>query len=138
MHQQDGASQLSAEKTRQILTAMSTLTLSLQTKMGLKANLTNLEKELEAREIYFDCKLTLTRKVEILKEDKRRRLERQVEVKLQTRRYKWTGLKLSANIQLLKQDKEEKEEHAGGEYDIDILKYCKLVSWSIAQSIFED
>ena len=30
-----------------------------------------------------------------------------------------------------------KEEHAGGEYDIDITKYFKLVS-SIDQSIFED
>jgi hypothetical protein len=41
-------------------------------------------------------------------------------------------------IQLLKQDMEDKEEHAGGEYDIDILKYFKLVSSSIDQSIFED
>ena len=32
---------------------------------------------------------------------------------------------------------EEKEEHAGGEYDIDALKYFKLVSSSIDQSIFE-
>jgi hypothetical protein len=48
--------------------------------MGLKANVTELEKELEAREIYFDRKLTVTRKVKILKEDEPRRLERQVEV----------------------------------------------------------
>jgi hypothetical protein len=45
---------------------------------------------------------------------------------------------LPAKIQLLKQDMEEKEEHAGGEYDIDVLKYFKLVSSSIDQSIFED
>jgi hypothetical protein len=37
------------------------------------------------------------------------------------------GLKLPANIQLLKQDMVEKEEHGGGEYDIDILKYFKLI-----------
>ncbi len=49
-----------------------------------------------------------------------------------------TGLKLPAKIQLLKQDMDEKAEHAGGEYDIDILKYFKLVSSSIDQSIFED
>jgi hypothetical protein len=107
--------------------------------MGLKANVTELEKELEAREISFDRKLTVTRKVKILKEDEPRRLERQVEVELQTRGYEWTGLKLPAKIQLLKQDMEEKEEHAGGEYDIDVLKYFKLVSSSsIDQSIFED
>jgi hypothetical protein len=49
-----------------------------------------------------------------------------------------TGLKLPAKIQLLKQDMEEKEEHAGGEYDIDIDKYFKLVSSRVDQSIFED
>jgi hypothetical protein len=106
--------------------------------MGLKANVTELEKELEAREISFDRKLTVTRKVKILKEDKPRRLERQVEVELRTRGYEWTGLKLPAKIQLLKQDMEEKEEHAGGEYDIDVLKYFKLMLSSIDQSIFED
>jgi hypothetical protein len=60
----------------------------------------------------------VTQKVKVLKEDQLHRLERQVEVKLQTPGYKWTGLKLPANIQLLKQDMEEKEEHTGGEYDI--------------------
>ena len=56
----------------------------------------------------------------------------------QTRGYSWTGLKLPAKIQLLKQDMDKEEEHAGGEYDINILKYFKLVSSSIDQSIFED
>jgi hypothetical protein len=106
--------------------------------MGLKANVTKLEKELEAREISFDRKLTVTRKVKILKKGKPRLLEQQVEVKLRTPGHKWTGLKLPAKIHLLKQDMEEKKEHAGGEYDIDILKYFKLVSLSIDQSIFED
>jgi hypothetical protein len=48
------------------------------------------------------------------------------------------GLKLPAKIQLLKQDMDEKEEHAGGEYDIVIDKYFKLVSSHVDQSIFED
>jgi hypothetical protein len=52
--------------------------------------------------------------------------------------YKWTGLKLPAKIQLLKHDMKEKEEYTGGEYDIGIAKYFKLVSSSIDQSIFED
>jgi hypothetical protein len=64
-------------------------------------------------------------------------LEAQVEVELQTCGYEWEGLKLPAKIQLLKQDMEEREEHTGGEYDINITKYFKLVS-SIDQSIFED
>jgi hypothetical protein len=106
--------------------------------IGLKANVTKLEKELEVREISFDRRLTVTRKEKRLKENKPRRLERQLEDKLRTRGYKWTGLKLPAKIQLLKQDMEDKEEHAGGEYDIDILKYFKLVSSSIDLSIFED
>jgi hypothetical protein len=53
-------------------------------------------------------------------------------------RYEWSGLKLPAKIQLLKQDMEEKEAHAGGECDIGILESYKLVSLSIDQSIFED
>ncbi len=80
----------------------------------------------------------MTQKAKLLKENEPRRLEAQVEVELRTRGYAWTGLKLPAKIQLLKQDMEEKEEHAGGEYDIDILKYFKLVSWSIDQSIYEN
>jgi hypothetical protein len=104
----------------------------------LKANVTELEKELKAREVSFDPRLTVTRKAKILKENEPRRLERQVEDEPRTRGQEWTGLKLPANIQLLKRDMEDKEEHAGGEYDIDILKYFKLVSSSIDQSIFED
>jgi hypothetical protein len=34
--------------------------------------------------------------------------------------------------------KREKEEHAGGEYDINISKYFKLMLLNIDQSIFED
>jgi hypothetical protein len=101
--------------------------------MGLKASVTELERELEAREISFDRRLTVTRKAKLLKENERRRLEAQVEVELQTRGCEWTGLKLPAKIQLLKQDMEEKEEHD----DINITKYFNLVS-SIDQSIFED
>jgi hypothetical protein len=106
--------------------------------MGLKANVTELEKELEAREISFDRRLTVTQKVKLLKQNEPRRFEGQVEVELRTRGYEWTGLKLASKIQLLKQDMQEKEEHAGGEYDIDIEKYFKLVSSSADQSIFEN
>jgi hypothetical protein len=56
--------------------------------MELKANVHGLKQELEAREISFDRKLTVTPKVKILKEDGPGRLERQVEVKLRTRGYK--------------------------------------------------
>jgi hypothetical protein len=105
--------------------------------MGLKANEIKLEKELEAREISFDRRLTVTRKSKFLKDNEPSCLEGQVEVGLRTCGYKWTGLKLPAKIQLLKQDMEEKEEHADDEYDINITKYFKLVS-SIDQSIFED
>jgi hypothetical protein len=80
----------------------------------------------------------VTGKVKLLKEDKPRHLEWQVEVKLQTCGYKCTGLKFPAKIQLLKPDMEETEEQAGGEYGINIWKYFNLVSSSIDQSIFED
>ena len=76
--------------------------------------------------------------MKLLKENEPRRCEEQVDAELRTRGYAVTGLKLPAKIQLLKQDMEEKEEHAGGEYDIDIDKYFKLVSSRVDQSIFED
>ncbi len=106
--------------------------------MGWKANKTQLEKELEEREISFDRKLTLTRKLKFLKENEPRRCEEQFEAELQTEGYELTGLKLRTKIQLLKNDIEEKEEHAGGEYNIEIDKYLKLVSSHVDQSIFED
>jgi hypothetical protein len=108
--------------------------------MGLKANETKVEKRLEAREVSFDRRLTVTQKVKLLKENEPPHLEgHQVELELQTCGYEWTRLKLPAKIQLLKQDMEEKEEHADGEYyDIDILKYFKLILSSIDRTIFED
>jgi hypothetical protein len=80
----------------------------------------------------------VTRKLKFLKENEPRCWEEQVEAELRTRGYELTGLNLPAKIQLLKQDMEEKEEHAGGEYDIDIDKYFKLVSSQVDQSIFQD
>jgi hypothetical protein len=58
----------------------------------LKANVTELEKELKAREISFDSRLNVTRKAKILKENKPRCLERQVKDKLRTRGYCWRYL----------------------------------------------
>jgi hypothetical protein len=49
-----------------------------------------------------------------------------------------TKMKLPTKIQLIKQDAKEKEEHAGDEYDVDILKFFKLVSTNVDQTIFED
>ena len=46
------------------------------------------------------------------------------------------GLKLPAKIQLVKQDAKEKEEHTGGEYDVDITKFFKLVSTNVDKTIF--
>jgi hypothetical protein len=80
----------------------------------------------------------VTQKSKLLKANEPRRFEEQAEVELRTLEYKWTGPKLPAKIQLLKQDMEEKKENAGGEYDIDIVKYFKLVSSSIDQPIFDD
>jgi hypothetical protein len=86
--------------------------------MGLKADIAELEKEVKAGEISFNCQLTITQKLKIVKENKPCRLEEQVEAELRTHGCKLTGLKLPAKIQLLKQEMAEKEEHAGDEYDI--------------------
>jgi hypothetical protein len=46
-------------------------------------------------------------------------------------------LKLPAKIQLVRQDAKEKEEHVGGEYDVDISKFFKLVSTDVDKTIFD-
>jgi hypothetical protein len=108
-------------------------------RMGLKANVTQLETELEAREVSFDRKLGVTKKLDILKLSEQRRFEEVADADLRRRGFQsHPGLKLPAKIQLIKQDAKEKEEHAGGEYDVDILKFFKLVSTNVDQSIFED
>jgi hypothetical protein len=108
-------------------------------RMALKANVTQLETELEAREVLFDRKLGVTKKLDILKLSEQRRFEEVADADLRRRGYQChPDLKLPAKIQLIKQDAKEKEEHAGGEYDVDITKFFKLVSTNVDQSIFED
>jgi hypothetical protein len=107
--------------------------------MGLRANVTSLETELEEREVTFDRKLGVTKKLDKLKSSEQRRFEDEVDADLRRRGYQsHPGLKLPAKIQLIKQDAKEKEEHAGGEYDVDILKFFKLVSTNVDTTIFKD
>ena len=66
--------------------------------------------------------------LEILKKAEQCRFEAAVDADLLRRSYEChPDLKLPAKIQLIKQDAMEKEEHAGGEYDVDLLKSS---SWS--------
>jgi hypothetical protein len=107
--------------------------------LGLKANVNELETELEAREVAFDRTLGVKKKLEILKKAEQCRFEAVVDRDLLGRRYEYhPELKLPAKIQLIKQDAAEKEEHAGGEYDVDLLKFFKLVSTNVNHTIFED
>jgi hypothetical protein len=109
--------------------------------MGLKANVTQLETELDAREVSFDPKLGVTKKLEKLKGSEILRFEHTVDEDLRRSGYQsHPGLKLPAKIQLIKQDakEKEKEEHAGGEYDVDISKFFKLVSTNVDKTIFDD
>jgi hypothetical protein len=97
-----------------------------------------LETELEAREVAFDRTLGVKKKLEILKKAEQCRFEAVVDRDLLGRRYEYhPELKLPAKIQLIKQDAAEKEEHAGGEYDVDLLKFFKLVSTNVDHTIFE-
>jgi hypothetical protein len=108
-------------------------------RMGLKVNVIQLETELDAREVSFDPKLGVTKKLEKLKWSEQLRFEHAVDEDLRRRGYQsHPGLKLPAKIQLIKQDAKEKEEHAGGEYDVDISKFFKLVSTNVDKTIFDD
>ena len=107
--------------------------------MGLKVNVIQLETELDARKVSFDPKLGVTKKLEKLKCSEQLRFEHAVDEDLGRRGYQSRpGLKLPVKIQLIKQDAKEKEEHAGGEYDVDISKFFKLVSTNVDKTIFDD
>jgi hypothetical protein len=111
----------------------------LYSRLGLKANVAQLERELEARKVSFDRKLGVTRKLEVLKLSEQRRFEAVVDADLRSRGYEChPGLKLPAKIELVKQDAKEKEEHVGGEYDVDMTKFFKLVSTDVDKTIFDD
>ena len=98
-----------------------------------------LETELKARKITFDRTLGVKKKLGILKKVEKCRFEAAVDTDLLGQSHKChPDLKLPAKIQLIKQDAAEKEEHAGGEYDVDLLKFFKLVSTNVDQTIFED
>jgi hypothetical protein len=111
----------------------------LYSQLGLKANLTHLERELEAREVLFDRKLGVRKKLEVLKLSEQRRFEAVVDADLRSRGYEChPSLKLPAKIELVKQDAKEKEQHVGGEYDVDMSKFFKLVSTDVDKTIFDD
>jgi hypothetical protein len=107
--------------------------------LGLKADVAQLEQELEAREVLFDRKLGVTKKLEVLKMSELRCFEAVVDNNLCRRGYaSHPDLKLPAKIELIKQDAKEKEEQVGGEYDVDMTKFFKLVSTDVDKTIFDD
>jgi hypothetical protein len=112
----------------------------LYSQLGLRVNITQLERELEAREVSFDRKLGMTKKLKILKLLEQRCFEAVVDADLRRRGYEsHPDLNLPAKIQLVKQqDAKEKVEHAGDEYDVDMSKFFKLASTNVDKTIFDD
>jgi hypothetical protein len=111
----------------------------LYSRLGLKANVTQLERELEACEVSFDCKLGVTKKLEVLRMSELCHFEVVVESNLRRRGYALhPDLTLPAKIKLVKQDAKEKEEQVGGEHDFDMTKFFKLVSTDVDKTIFDD
>jgi hypothetical protein len=110
----------------------------LYSQLGLKANVTHLERELEARKVEFDRKLGVRKKLEVLKRSEQCRYEAAVDEDLRRRGYaSHPDLKLPAKIKLIRQDAKEKDEHVGGEYNVDISKFFKLVSTDVDKTIFD-
>jgi hypothetical protein len=62
---------------------------SLYSQLGLKANITQLERELEALKVSFDPKLGVTKKLEVLKVSEQRHFEAVVDSDLSRRGYAW-------------------------------------------------
>ena len=106
--------------------------------VGRTINMSELDKELQARNLAFELTLKVTRKCDLLKKDEARRQEEQVDADLTARGYQFHGLKFPAKLQLLKQDITEKEETTKDEYDIDTTRYFKLLSLEVDETIFEE
>jgi hypothetical protein len=106
--------------------------------VGRTINMSELDKELRTRNVAFELTLKVTKKCDLLKQDKARRKEEQVYADLTARGYKFNGLKLAAKLQLIRQDIMEKEETTNDEYEVDMTKYFKLLSSDVDESIFEE
>jgi hypothetical protein len=81
----------------------------------------------------------VTKKCDPLKEDEARRLKEQLDAGLAAGGYQFNGFKLPAKLQLLnKQNTTEKEVMTNGESEGDILRYFKLMSPDVYETIFEE
>jgi hypothetical protein len=100
--------------------------------------MSELDKELQTRNVAFELTLKVTKKCDLLKKDEARQKEEQVDADLTARGYQLHGLKLAAKRQLLRQDIMEKEETTNGEYKVDMTKYFKLLSSDVDETIFEE
>jgi hypothetical protein len=107
--------------------------------VGRTINMSELDKELRTRNVAFQLTLKVTKKCNLLKKDEEaRQKEEQVDAHLTTRGYEFHGLKLAAKVQLIRQDIMEKEETTNGEYEVDMMKYFKLLSSDVNRTIFEE
>ena len=106
--------------------------------LGRTINMSELDKELQTRNVAFELTLKVTKKCDLLKKDEARQKEEQVDADLTARGYQLHGLKLAAKRQLLRQDIMEKEETTNGEYKVDMTKYFKLLSSDVDETIFEE
>ncbi len=82
--------------------------------------------------------LKVTKKYDLLKIDEVRRREEQVDAALTARGYEFQGLKMPAKLQLVRQDRMEKEDSTNGEFEVVTTKYFKLLSPDVNRTIFED
>jgi hypothetical protein len=82
--------------------------------------------------------LKVTKKCDLLKKDKARWKEEQVDANLTAQGYQFHGLKLPAKLQLLRQDIMKKEETINGEHNIDITHYFKLLLSNVKKTISEE
>jgi hypothetical protein len=106
--------------------------------VGRTINMSELDKELQTRNVAFELTLKVTKKCDLLKKDEARRKEEQVDADLTDRGYQFHGLKLAAKLQLIRQDIMEKVETTNGEYEVDMTKYFKLLSSDVNETIFEE
>jgi hypothetical protein len=92
---------------------------------------------MRSRNVAFELTLKVTKKCDLLKKDEACRKEEQVDADMTARGYQFHGMKLAAKLQLIRQDRMEKEETTNDVYEVDMTRYFKLLSPDVGETIFE-
>jgi hypothetical protein len=105
---------------------------------GVKANRSELMKELSFRHVQLNNELRVRSLQGVLKEAEQSRLTKEVSSESLARGSPSEGLKLASMLVLLNHDCTEKNESTGGKHSVDFTKFFLKLCPDTDETIFED